>query len=341
MWDIIGHGPSIDLLNSGLASKRLAHSYIFSGPSYVGKKTTAIKLAQAVNCIGEAPPCGQCHQCESIARQIHADVMLLQVQEEDGHKSIPLDAIKAIQPLAFLKPYTGTCRVFIIDGAEFLTVQAANALLKILEEPPADTLFLLLALDTKRVMPTVLSRCQLLNFRPLPTSEIIHALTVKWKVPVELATKLAHAARGRPGWAIKGWEDPEFFNGYLMQLDRFTELAIAPLEGRLDYVAKLASIYPQQRTVVTETLYLWSKWWGDLLIHAFREQNPVQDSLMIEHKEGDQSGISLDEIARVAQCILSTVDLLQINVNPHLALQEMVLSMPTMAKHHPDPKDPR
>jgi len=146
------------ILRNQLDKGQLSHAYLFSSPSSALSKQAALFLAQAVNCGSEAKPCGQCLSCRQIEAGVHADVR--QVGPEGA--SIKLQQIKAILAEAVLTPNVGPYRVFIIEGAELLTREAANALLLTLEEPPSFDLFILTAAGP--VLPTIESRCQLLRF---------------------------------------------------------------------------------------------------------------------------------------------------------------------------------
>ncbi|HHW98847.1 MAG TPA: DNA polymerase III subunit [Firmicutes bacterium] len=146
------------ILQNQLCKGQLSHAYLFNSPSPVVSQQAALFLAQAVNCEAESKPCGVCLSCRQIEAGVHADVR--QVGPEGA--SIKLHQVKAVLAEAVLTPNVGPYRVFIIEGAELLTREAANALLLILEEPPGFDLFILTAAGP--VLPTIESRCQLLRF---------------------------------------------------------------------------------------------------------------------------------------------------------------------------------
>jgi len=142
MWQVVGHEETVALLDRSLRNGRLAHAYLFVGPRHVGKMRLAIELAKALNCHHEERPCGVCTQCERIEGLKHADVQVIGV---DGTTEIGIDQMREMQHCASLKPFEGRHRVFIIDGVEHLSREAANCLLKTLEEPPADVQLVLLS----------------------------------------------------------------------------------------------------------------------------------------------------------------------------------------------------
>ena len=140
MWRTAGHDKAVNILGRALGEGRTAHAYLVTGPEHVGKMTLALDLARAVNCSGAERPCDACAQCRRVDRGLHADVRVVGVEPgpSGGRQrvAIGIDQVREVQREASLKPYEGSSRVFIFDRAERLTEEAANSLLKILEEPP-------------------------------------------------------------------------------------------------------------------------------------------------------------------------------------------------------------
>lgn len=160
-WDrLLGQGVAKRILQNQLHTDQLSHAYLFTGPAEAEKELAALLLAQAVNCAGEVRPCDSCTSCRQIQLGVHSDVRWIR---PDG-SSIKLRQIRSLLAEAVLTPNVGPYRVFVIEGAELLTREAANALLLILEEPPHFDLFILTA--SAPVLPTIESRCQLLRFQP-------------------------------------------------------------------------------------------------------------------------------------------------------------------------------
>ncbi len=176
MWQVIGQEKALTLLKRSLAEDNLAHAYLLVGPSHIGKMTLAINLAQALNCFKDEPPCGQCSSCVRISRGCHADVQVLSLKSKTNEKGksnveIGIDDIRDVQHVANLPPFEGGHKVFIIDGAENMSAEASNCLLKILEEPPTKVVFLLLTSEEDKLLPTIVSRCQRIGLKPMPAAE--------------------------------------------------------------------------------------------------------------------------------------------------------------------------
>jgi len=199
--NIEGHEKPITILKRALANRTLAHAYLFSGESGIGKKMTALALAAAVNC-GEAGPdggCDICPACRKIAASGHPDVHIL---VPDGDE-IKIDQIRQIQADLSLKPFEGAKKVLIMDGAESMNPASSNAFLKTLEEPPGDVLIILITSMPQSLLPTIRSRCQEIRFHPLPRHVLATALMNRRGLSEEDAWFLAALAQGSMGRGLE------------------------------------------------------------------------------------------------------------------------------------------
>src|SRR5216684_287951 len=181
---VIGHRRLVSLLSRSIQHDSLPPSLLFAGPSGVGKRLTAIAVAQALNCAARpaspaaalADACGTCAVCTRIARGVHPDVLLV---EPGDSGAIKIDQVRDIVERAEYRPFEGRRRVAIIDDADALVTAAQHALLKTLEEPPPSSVFILVTSRPDRLLPTVLSRCPQLRFRPLAADDIAAALMAR------------------------------------------------------------------------------------------------------------------------------------------------------------------
>ena len=199
--DIEGHEGPLQILKRALAHGTLAHAYLFSGESGIGKKMTARGLAAAVNCRAATPDggCGSCPSCRKVASGGHPDVRFL---EAEGNE-IKIDQVREAQADLALRPFEGNKKVLIVDGAEGLNAASANAFLKTLEEPPGDALIILITAMPQSLLPTIRSRCQEIVFHVLPRHILAAALARKRGLSEEDAWFLAALAQGSMGRGIE------------------------------------------------------------------------------------------------------------------------------------------
>lgn len=200
--DIVGHRKLVSLLRRSIERRSLPPSLILSGPQGIGKRMAAMAVAQAVNCLElpaaaadrpeEWDACGVCAACKRIARGVHPDVLVL---EPNDKGNIKIEQVRDAIDRSAYRPFEGRLRVTIIDQADGLERSAQNALLKILEEPPSTSLFMLVTAWPDLLLPTVRSRCPQLRFRPLDAAEVA-AILVRQGTPETEAVAVAALADG-------------------------------------------------------------------------------------------------------------------------------------------------
>jgi DNA polymerase-3 subunit delta' len=334
MWNVIGQPRAVELLRHSLEIGRLAHAYLFVGPPHAGKTTLAINLAQALNCESENQPCGGCESCLRIATGKHADVQIIgrlldgNSGDSGPKKEIAIGQVRELQQAAGLRPYEGSHRVFIIDGAEYLNEESANCLLKTLEEPPADVVIILLATNDARLLPTILSRCQRIELFPVPALAIEEELIQNRHMEPEKAGVLSRLCRGGIGWAITASQDEGLLTERSQRMDDLQELVTAGLDRRFSFANKLATQYGKNRDSVEEVLRLWLVWWRDLLLVragcAELITNVDLKETVIQHSDlYDLAGIrGVIEATRTAMVQLEQ------NANARLVLEVLMLSVP-------------
>jgi len=198
--DISGHSREKELLRRALGAGRVAHAYLFSGPQGVGKRTLALAFAKALNCASTGVGyCGACRDCEAIEGGSHENVIELSPVDKDGAPSpggtIKIDRVREAAAALRFSPRAGS-RVVILDHAERLQPEAANAMLKTLEEPPAGAVIILVTSMARLLLSTIISRCQTLNFSPLGVDEVEGFLTSRKGVPPRDAALWARFSGG-------------------------------------------------------------------------------------------------------------------------------------------------
>jgi DNA polymerase-3 subunit delta' len=335
MWPLIGQERTVAWLEQGLKRGRVSHAYLFLGPPHIGKTSLAICLAQALNCKDLASPCGQCASCRRIAAGKHTDVQIIKLLKnpEDGKdaKEISIDQIKDLQQQANLPPYEGIYKVFIIAEAERLSTEASNRLLKTLEEPPAHVVIILLASAEERLLPTVISRCQRLDLRPIPAAQLEKALIEREDVEADLAKRLAHLANGCPGLALSQETRKNLLDERPKRLAGLLELDGVGSVERFKFAATLAEKFSKQRAFVEDELKLWRGWWRDLLLTKAGLKDSVVNIDMGPELEKRVQNLSLSQISGFLSDLGQAVIQLEQNANPRLVLEVLMLNLPRLS----------
>jgi DNA polymerase-3 subunit delta' len=202
--DIIGHERPIAILQTALRQDRIAHAYLFHGDEGIGKHLVALRFAQALNCESgdESDACGACRSCLQIEARTHPDFLAITPDPELAHPQIKIEQIRELEQQIVYQPLVGRKKVFLIDEADRMTLGAANALLKTLEEPPDHSILLLVSGRPSALPATVRSRCQALRFAPPARTQVEAALIVKREIPPADARLLAAATQSRLGAAL-------------------------------------------------------------------------------------------------------------------------------------------
>ena len=329
----MGHGSVIRPLETSLKEQRYAHAYLLVGPPLVGKGTLAIDMARAVNCLSpEDGPCGECVQCRRIAAGQHADVLMIGVNdgrsEGPPRTEIGIDDVREVQRQASLMPYEGSHRVFIFDGAEHLSEAASNALLKTLEEPPEQVIIILLTSREEDLLSTIRSRCRRLELRPLARADLVRELVDSHSMVEEEAETLASISRGSLGWAISTLSDPSILDERNRELDRIAETSAGTLEERFSYVSELASLFLKDRSSAREVLYLWLRWWRDVLLLKEGAEEFAHNADRLDTLRSTAALLTTAQVVGFVKAISRTLDALDQNANPRLALEVLMLGLP-------------
>jgi DNA polymerase-3 subunit delta' len=300
MWQVIGQTRAVSLLQRSLEVDSLAHAYLFVGPAHVGKMTLALNLAQALNCEAVEPPCGQCLS----------------------------DQIRQLQHSANLPPFEGRCKVFIIDGVEMLSTEAANCLLKTLEEPVDKVVFILLTTNERLLPATVISRCQRVELLPLAATEVETALEKNWGVEPQKAELLATLSRGCLGWAVSIAFDDGLLRQRAERLDKLLDIVAGDYEERFAYAARLATQFGQNRGEVQAILDLWRDWWRDLLLVMVGRSDTVTNIDRLATLSEMAKDYNLAQVRAFINNIRAAGDQLKQNANPRLVLEVLMISLP-------------
>jgi DNA polymerase-3 subunit delta' len=341
MFRTVGHDKAVKALTRAIDSDRIAHAYLIAGPPQIGKMTLAMDIVRAINCVAdeqpnmfgetEPKPCNTCGPCDRITRGLHTDVRVESLGEDSRGRTqtlISIDQVREVQREASLRPSEGKYRVFIFDRSEYLSQGAATALLKILEEPPDQVIFILAATDSDRLLPTISSRCQTYRLRPIRQSVIAEHLKSQYEAEEEAAEEIARLSEGRIGWAISTVADSSVLEAIEEKITTVESVVQAGLEARFEYAEKLARAFGRDRDAVRDELVIWLEWWRDMMIVKAGLPRYVKHLARLDTFQAGAAKVTVEEVAKAVSAVEETARRLDRNANARLALDNMMLAMP-------------
>jgi DNA polymerase-3 subunit delta' len=333
MWSVVGQNKAVTFLQKSLEKNSLAHAYLLVGLPHVGKMTLAVNLAMAINCEAAERPCGKCASCLRIAAGKHADVQVIELSqivdsEGESKTKISVEQVDQILHSVNLAPYEGKYKVFIVDGVEFMSIGAANRLLKTIEEPVENVIFILLTSNQSLVPVTIVSRCQRIEILPVAAETIEKGLIELYQVEPSKAKLLSLIANGCFGWAVSAIQDDTLIQQRKEWLDAWREMFSADYDRRFTFAAKLVEKYTQNRAIVQQKLDLLLGWWHDLLLVKADCEKDIKNIDYRNELQKMAAGYSLGQIRAFIDRIQSAKEQLRFNTNQQLVVEVLMLNIP-------------
>jgi len=331
-WPVVGHKSIVSYLKSCLITKRTAQAYLFFGPASIGKALVAENFVNSLVCKNlheksQSIPCGQCDCCRQVANKIHPDIFWLkrEIDEKKGKlkKNISIEQVRALQNKLSLCSFLDSYKVAVIDGAEALSLEAANSLLKTLEEPTPKTVLILLATSIASLPKTIVSRCQLLKFLPVGDKEIFNHL-ISLKVERKKAKTLAALSFGRPGIALNYLAEPDEYINFQEQIKQFLNLFKANINDQFKIIGELVNF--NDIDGAKEILAIWRKVLRDLILIKYSGKNLVSNPNLLSSLEQLAVSYKTSDLVKILKAINAAERYLAANVNPKLTLENLVLS---------------
>jgi DNA polymerase-3 subunit delta' len=325
--NIIGHQLTIASLQAAVGQERLAHAYLFHGENAIGKCSTALCFAQALNCERTSPnevidACGVCRSCQQIEARTHPDFFIIEPDSELATPQIKIEQVREIEQQIMYRPLVGERKICLIDEADRMTIGAANALLKTLEEPPDHSLFLLITSRPAALPATIRSRCQSLRFATPARTQVEAALILKREIPPADARLLAIISKGRIGEALVG--DAKETRARLQELlDLVRPQSLQSITSILSAAEAIA-----KADRVPEILSWLARWIRDLVflqVGGDRDQLLYADALST--LEAYARNAETDALLGLLQDIEKTEQQATRHLNLHMALENILLRL--------------
>jgi len=323
-WILLGHEWAVDMLKQHIFRDALRHAYLFTGPPGLGRRTLALRLAQALNCTQQpAPgqPCGDCRDCRQIESMTHPDLSVVQAETEGG--TLKVDQIREVRRALTLKPYQAKYRLALFLRFQEASEGAANALLKTLEEAPEYAILILTADSPEGLLPTITSRCEVLRLRPL-SPDVVESYLLEQGAESEQAHLIAHISDGRPGYALKLLNDETTLEFRAERLAELGRLLPSTRVQKFKYAENLA----KDKDVMRQTLLVWLSYWRDVLLRASGATVPIANVDQEKTITSLAQSLEMERTRRVVQDMETAIKRLEHNVNPRLLAEVLLLDLP-------------
>ncbi|MCD4738739.1 MAG: hypothetical protein K8R89_05705 [Anaerolineae bacterium] len=328
-WAIIGQQRAVQQMQLAVARETVPHALLITGPDNIGKRTFALKLAQAMHCTAERAeqrPCNHCSACLRMNSGNYPDLRI--ITPEEGKRGVRIPQIRELIHFLTLTPAESQYKIGIITTFEHIVPNAAHALLKTLEEPPPYAHLILLATTAELLLPTIVSRSFQIPLRPLSRIEIATGLVEQRGIPTKKAQRLARLSGGRVDWAIRAFQQPEFLQRQLETMQLLFKVLHSDLPARFDIAQELA----RDDRRVRETLDHWQTGWRDVLLLQTENGSQIthlEDQAALEKIAAE---VTLTATTQILHHLTKAQDDLYRNANTRLLVESLFLNLPRMAQ---------
>jgi len=330
-WPLIGNRHIFEFLAKSLANKNIAGSYIFAGPSGIGKNTAAQFFAKSLVCEStDQPvlPCGKCPACLSADKGIHGDIYL--IKKEADKKNISIEQVRDFIRSLGLSSFLNSYKIGIIEDAGSLSEGAVNALLKTLEEPKVKVAIILTVTDIEVLPETIVSRSQILRFQPVKTGLIYDDLIKNHQAQRSQAKNFSRLAAGRPALALKFLEDKEYYEDYKTWVQAFIKILNPDLNERFKAIEGVLGKTARGQEAVKSAagvIDVWQNLARDLMLLDLNLADLIQHEAFAEDLASAKNKLTMKTVLNFINTLDQAKEHLANNVNPRLALESAAASM--------------
>jgi DNA polymerase III subunit delta' len=335
-WNLIGHEWAVDMLKKHIVNGTTRHAYLFAGPPGLGRRTLALRFAQALNCqtpLSAGIPCGACRDCKQIEAMQHPDLSVIEptIQDPDNRKElipaangeIRIQQIRELQRKINLRPYQSNFRILVFLRFQQASLEASNALLKTLEEAPSYAVLILTADNPEQLLPTIVSRCEVLRLRPLRVEEVQRALESRG-LEIGRAKLIAHISGGRFGYALQLIENDALLEKREERLNDIQNLISASRVQKFAYADKLS----KDKDGMRQAVLFWLSYWRDVMLRTAQAETPLVNVDRNVEIEDLASRMDLSASRRVVSGLENVLEKMDRNVNSRMLAEVLLLDMP-------------
>jgi DNA polymerase-3 subunit delta' len=326
-WNLVGHDWAVKMLKQHIESGQTRHAYLFAGPMGIGRRTLALRFAQAINCQSvseDLEPCGECRICRQFERMQHPDMAIVDCVEDS--QSIKVDQIRELQRTVSLTPIEANYRIALLLDFQNATESAQNALLKTLEEPPTQVILLMTVDSIDHLLPTIISRCEILRMRTMPVDKLTDHLVQNFPVAQDEALIFSSASGGRIGEAISLIASPEKAQNRKQWIDALLEMIGADRIDRMKYAEKH---FRYGRETLQQAFQVWLTFWRDVLMLALEgESTKLVHIDYRDQMENLNTWLTVKEILEQISNLNDYQVKLEANANVLLLAEVMLLGLP-------------
>jgi DNA polymerase-3 subunit delta' len=337
-WPIIGNEHITDYLDAILEKGKLGGSYIFLGPTDLGKTTMARFFAGHILCESGHSLCGECPSCKQMRvneneekireegfESVHGDLHM--IKKDSSKKNISIEQIREFIRSLGMSSFLNSYKVGVIKNAESLSIEAANALLKTMEEPSGRVVMILIAPYLDNIPETIVSRSQVLNFRPVSYAQLYDHLLKEYNTDRNSAKNLSHLSLGRPALAKKFFEDKDFYDKYVGQAQAFLNIFEGNINSGFGEVENVVGNQTVGQEAAGSTLSILECWTGivrDLTLLHSGNKRFIQHEIFSDDLEELNQRFDYIELVHLYDLLQKSKERVKANVNPQLALEDVV-----------------
>jgi DNA polymerase-3 subunit delta' len=323
-WNLVGHEWAVDMLKKHVVNGTTRHAYLFAGPPGLGRRSLALRFAQALNCqtpIEAGIPCGTCRDCKQIDAMQYPDLSVVQADSEGG--TLKVDQIRDVRRSLTLKPYIANYRVALFLRFQQANDNAANALLKTLEEAPSYAVLILTADNPEQLLPTIVSRCEVLRLRPLKIEAVQKELENRG-MEIGQAKLIAHISGGRFGYALRLIENDSLLEKREQRLNDLLTLIPASRVEKFAYADKLA----KDKESMRQAILIWLSYWRDVMLRTAQAGSPLVNVDRNMEIEDLADRMDLSSARRIVSSLEKTLEKMERNVNSRMLAEVLLLDLP-------------